>query len=221
MLVLAVENRQSDVPGAVPFPSHSAQDQLKITAAGQGVRPLDGNRGYVLTQSKPVRLLRVARESLRAPEILELVSALHLKPNQESYEVEEVSAGQLRMRDTDEERTKISVTTRSVLEVMYLLSHNVNAPEEHIAAGLTSETENPDGSFFNWDDVIGDIFRVHVSKHRPKTAYLAVPYRGYWYYIDDTDTSSKITLTLFAELFRLQRLGAAEGQPLLTLPVGR
>ena len=89
------------------------------------------------------------------------------------------------------------------------------------SAGLTSETKNPDGSIFNWDDVIGDIFRVYVSKHRPKTAYLAVPYRGYWFYIEDTDTSSKITLTIFSELFRLQRSGAAEGQPLLTLPVGR
>jgi hypothetical protein len=41
------------------------------------------------------------------------------------------------------------------------------------------------------------------------------------YYVDDADTSSKITLGMFTDLFRLQRLGAAEGQPLLTLPVGR
>jgi hypothetical protein len=221
LIVLTTENRQTDVPGAVTMPSLSAQDLLKITAAGQGVRALPDNRGYLLTQSKSVRVLRVAPDALGAPEVVELATALHLKPGHASYEVEEAASGQLRPAIKDTGRTKLSVTTRSVLEVMYLLSHNIMTPEEHLAAGLVSETRNADGSSFDWNDVIGDLFRVQVCKHRPKAAYLAVPYRGYWFYIDDFDASSKITLTLFSELFRLQRLGAAEGQPLLTLPVGR
>jgi hypothetical protein len=219
--VLAVENRLVDVPGAVPMKTLTAQDLLKISAAGQGVRPLGENRGYVLTQSRPVRLLRVHPEAVSSPELVELTSALRLKPYQETYEVEEVVEGQLRSSDFAAERTKITVTTRSVLEVMYLLSKAVSVPDEHACAGLVAETRNSDGSPFNWDDVLGDLFHVQVSKHKPKTAFLTVPYRGYWYYVDDADTSSKITLGMFTDLFRLQRLGAAEGQPLLTLPVGR
>jgi hypothetical protein len=49
---------------------------------------------------------------------------------------------------------------------------------------------------------------------------VVVKYRGWWFYIDD-DAASKVTLNVFNDLFRLQRLGVAEGQPLLTLPVGR
>ena len=45
-------------------------------------------------------------------------------------------------------------------------------------------------------------------------------YRDYWYYIQDTDLSSKTTLNLFNELLRLQKIGAVEGQPLLSLPLG-
>lgn len=104
---------------------------------------------------------------------------------------------------------------------MYLLSQMIDVPSEHISAGLVKETCNPDGSSFDWGQVLGDLFRVEVCKHRPKNAYLSVPYRGYWFYIDDADGSSKITLNLFAELFRLQRLSVVEGGPVLTLPVGR
>jgi hypothetical protein len=221
LAVLAVENRLVDVPGAVPMKTLTAQDLLKISAAGQGVRPISDNSGYVLTQSRPVRLLRIHPEAISAPDLLELTRVLRLTPYQESYAVEEVIEGQLRQTDFDTLRNKITVTTRSVLEVMYLLSKTVSVPAEHACSGLVTETRNPDGSPFNWDDVLGDLFHVEVSKHKPKTAYLAVPFRGYWYYIDDADTSSKITLSMFTDLFRLQRLGAAEGQPLLTLPVGR
>jgi hypothetical protein len=221
IVVLGIENRQVDVPGAVPMKALTAQNLLTISAAGQGVRSLGDNQGYVLTRSKPVRLVRVHPDAVTSPDLLELTSALRLKPYQDTYDVEEVVEGQLRSDDLTAERTKISVTTRSVLEVMYLLSKTVSVPDEHACAGLVIETRNPDGSPFNWDDVLGDLFKVYVSKHKPKAAFLAVPFRGYWYYIDDADTSSKITLTMFTDLFRLQRLGAAEGQPLLTLPVGR
>ncbi len=147
--------------------------------------------------------------------------ALKVKPAQETYDVEEVVEGQLRPGQAEPARTKITVTTRSVLEVMYLLSQTITVPSEHVCAGVVTETRNPDGSVFDWGQVLGDLFRVEVAKKKPKTAYLAVPYRGYWFYIDDADSSSKITLNLFAELFRLQRISAAEGGPLLTLPVGR
>ncbi|UCG16782.1 MAG: hypothetical protein JSV19_01855 [Phycisphaerales bacterium] len=49
---------------------------------------------------------------------------------------------------------------------------------------------------------------------------VAVRYRGYWFYIDDTDLHSKSTFALLRQLFSLpagQFKGAA---PVLTLPVG-
>jgi hypothetical protein len=219
--VLGIESRQVDVPGAVPLNAVTSEDIIKIAAGGQGIRPLGENKGYILTQSKPVRVLHVQREAIGSPEMNELARVLRLNPFQETYDVEEVVEGQLRPGQDDPPRTKITVTTRSVFEVMYLLSQTINVPSEHVCAAVVTETHNPDGSLFDWGQVLGDLFRVEVAKHKPKTAYLAVPYRGYWFYIDDADSSSKITLNLFTELFRLQRISAAEGGPLLTLPVGR
>jgi hypothetical protein len=65
----------------------------------------------------------------------------------------------------------------------------------------------------------------HSKHHRPEHAYVAVQYRGYWFYVDDRDHASKATFNLMLKLARLD-LGAVDtrpgqARPILTLPVGR
>jgi hypothetical protein len=68
------------------------------------------------------------------------------------------------------------------------------------------------------------LFDVRVCKgHKPPaSAYIAVKYRGWWYYIDDGDLATKKT---FSEILYLSRLDFGSrrvvGGPILTLPVGR
>jgi hypothetical protein len=220
-LVLAVEQREAEVPGPVPLDAGGAPDLAKLEAAGYGVRSRSDGKGYVLTKTKTIHVLRLHPDALALPEVLELTRVLRLEPGRDSYEVEEIVEAQLRPVESERPRAKISVTMRSVLEVMYFLSQNVAVPPGHVCSGLVPVTCNPDGSAFDWGEVLGDLFAVQVGKHKPKKAFIAVEYRGCWFWIDDADASSKITLVLFNDLFRLQRIGAAEGQPLLTLPVGR
>jgi len=63
----------------------------------------------------------------------------------------------------------------------------------------------PDGSPFDSRTVTEGLFTVHASGgHKPpKTAYVAVRHRGYWYYIDDRDQESKATLGLVLGISRL------------------
>jgi hypothetical protein len=166
-----------------------------------------------------VKVVQVDPGSIASAEVLGLGQILGLKPYLTTYDVLEAPEGQIRRGP--EPRIDITITTRSLLEVMYLLSKTVAVPEEHLDAGLAQLTRNPDGTPFDWCMVSGDLFRVCVSKHRPGVAFASVQYRGYWYYIDDRDATSKATFNMFNELFRLQRIGAAEGQPVLTLPLGR
>ncbi len=68
------------------------------------------------------------------------------------------------------------------------------------------------------------LFTVYACKgHKPPAnAYVAVKYRGYWYYIDDRDQATKATFALTLELSRLDfGLQEATSGPFLTLPVGR
>jgi hypothetical protein len=213
LVVLALENRPNDVPDAPPFQTLSAQDLVRIKEAGFGVRVLGENKGFVLTKTVPVRTVRVAPAALGSAEVLEWERLMRLKPGLESYELEDAPEGQLKSIEPAGLRTKITITTRSVLEVMHLMSQAVALPEPQDCQDATPVAQ----------ETIGELLRIHsqCSRRRPKSAAVAVNYRGSWFYIDDSEQESKKTLALFNELFRLQRIGAAEGQPVLTLPVGR
>jgi hypothetical protein len=218
--VLTTEPRVADLTDTVPVAAVDASDLVAIKKAGYGVRLSGPGSAYQLTETKPTRMLVVHPQAIAAPELQELAGMLRLRLYQTSYEVEAAPEGQLRLTPWDEPRTKLTITTRSILEVMYLLSKTVAVPEEHCRQGLVRFTRNPDGSPFDWGQVSGDLFHVCVAKHKPRSAFVAVKYRGYWYYIEDSDISSKTTLNLFNELLRLQKIGAVEGQPVLTLPLG-
>jgi hypothetical protein len=108
--------------------------------------------------------------------------------------------------------------------VYLYLAHGVEVPDEHLRCGAACLPEDGDGHVIEPREVTRGLFEVHACKgHKPPpSAYVAVQYRGYWYYIDDRDQASKATFALMLQLSRLdfarQRLG---GAPMLTLPVGR
>lgn len=213
-LVFDVEPRSS----SVAVDSIDAQALVNAQKAGYEVRSLGEKKGYVLTETKAVRGLRVVPAA--TPEMADLIRILRLQPGQPFYELEPAPGGQVRPTDPAEQRSKLTITTRSPLEVLFFLSHAIAVPPEHVEKGLVTVTLNPDGSVFDWGMVTGDLLRVCVARHKPKRAAVAVNYRHHWYYIDDTDIASKTTLALMIELIRLQKGGSPGGQPLLTVPIG-
>ena len=113
---------------------------------------------------------------------------------------------------------RVLLTGRSVLGVMTFLAQQVDVPAEHVRQGLVHQTRGPDGKVFDWNVVSQGIFRVHSSSSQPDHAFLQVHYRGYWFYIDDTDLESKSTYTLLAQLFSLQSASGTMAAPVLTIP---
>jgi len=63
--------------------------------------------------------------------------------------------------------------------------------------------------------------KIHSQDGRPEKAYVAVPYRGSWFYIADDDRNSKATFGLLNLLFSLQSATSKGKSPLLTLPIGQ
>lgn len=116
---------------------------------------------------------------------------------------------------------ELNVRTRSISSVMYYLSQNVDIPEEHIKAGLVTVTKTLDGSgVFDWGETpAGAVFQVNFSEEYPENAFIAVPYRNYWFYITDNDLQSKSTFMLLTQLFDLQAGQTQYTGPTLTLPV--
>src|SRR4029077_12133824 len=106
-------------------------------------------------------------------------------------------------------------------EAPFLGSPGIEVPAEPAAAGLVTVTRDPGGAPFDWRQVTGDLFRVQSIKSdkRPSNAHTAVPYKGYWFYIDETDQDTKSTFSLLVELSRLELAGKAGPGPVLPLPV--
>ncbi|NGX51154.1 MAG: hypothetical protein K1060chlam2_01012 [Chlamydiae bacterium] len=125
----------------------------------------------------------------------------------------------LNMRQAFNAQAEIGIMTRSLLSAMYYLSLGVQVPTRDLTSGTVAVTMRPDGSPFDWSEVVGDLMTVHWDYHYPQAAYLAVPYRGYWFYIDDSDVNSKRTFVLLQQIFNLQSKQQMKDSPILTIPL--
>ncbi len=116
---------------------------------------------------------------------------------------------------------RIGILPRSILSCMYYLSNSVDVPAADIRNGVVPRTKSDEeGEYFDWAQVIGTLMKVCCSPLEPTKAYVAVKYRGYWFYIDDTDLISKKTFVLLLQLYSLQSQEAKNVGPVLTLPLG-
>ena len=107
------------------------------------------------------------------------------------------------------------VETRSVLGVLAYLSHGVTVPPVHLEQGLVEPESGAHA-------LAGQLLNVRSSPTRPASAWLAIPYRDQWFYVDESDLNSRRTLGLMNSLMRLEiTAGGSRNVPLLTLPLGR
>jgi len=109
----------------------------------------------------------------------------------------------------------IAITTRSTIDLIEIFRAAIIVPQEHAHAGLTINYP-PMG-------LPGQGIRIISSKEKPKNLSLAVKYRGYWFYIDETDQETKAVFVLLRTLWRISIAGSIDlrDAPVLTIPVSR
>jgi hypothetical protein len=150
----------------------------------------------------------------------------HLKKDLYSYWIESDSTEESNKTThpkplpSEMEHDTIYLNMRSVLQILTFLSKGVCVPEAHLISGVAAVTPGPDEQPYDWAPVLAGNFRVHAQKHRPHDVELAVPYRGYWFYIDADDVKSRSVLAILDVVFALQEAESPSKGPLLTLPVG-
>jgi len=116
---------------------------------------------------------------------------------------------------------RLNIVTRSMTDILFYIAQAVDVPPSHMEKGLVTVTRTSDGKPFDWGDLHRKQIRVHWSDTTPSDAYLVVHYRGIWFYIKDSDLSSKSTFLLLQILADLQAGSTPSAAPILTLPVAR
>ena len=113
---------------------------------------------------------------------------------------------------------EVAILSRSIFEVLRDLSWSITVPEAHVTerrVGPTPEADlGPEGP-------IPPLMRIASSADRPGDAFVAVPYRGYWFSIDDQDMRSKNLFSFIMFLFTFVETGGKEAAPVLTIPTTR
>jgi len=108
---------------------------------------------------------------------------------------------------------ELAVNSRSMLQIMAAFASYTDVPEadlkEHRAVPAP-ENAAPESR--------QEVVRVHSGKSKPSDAYVAVHYRGYWFWIDDGDWQTKRALTAVMFFFTLADTGGNENLPLITIP---
>lgn len=109
----------------------------------------------------------------------------------------------------------------SIERLLLVMTNRMNGQNNaREASGRVTVTRDQNGEPFDWNLVIGDLLNIRSQDDPPENAAVAVNYRDSWFYIDDSDISSKYTFMLLGVLTSLQAGSIERAGPILTLPVG-
>lgn len=112
------------------------------------------------------------------------------------------------------------VQTRSLLGMMIYLSHSVQVPQSDIDAGDVPVYVGADGQPFDWSPLMNGLMTVYSSNTEPTDAFVKVYAHNHWFYIKESDTDSKLTMSFLNELLTLTagQGNTGSGGPVITIP---
>jgi len=134
---------------------------------------------------------------------------LGLDPNAQEFRV---AYGSIAKDDKE-----IAILSRSMLEIIVDLASYIEVPADHVQQQRVNETMATEVS----DGVeVPPLIRILSSTTKPSDTFVAVPYRKYWYRIDDNDLRSKRLFTFLMFVFSLTETQGKESAPIVTIPAG-
>lgn len=220
IIELTHESRLAPVTDTVVHEKVSPSEMLAAEEKGFDFVPGPKGKGYVLARRDRDSVLRIKPGFHDHEDVRQMVRLLDLEPGLDFYDLEVAAEGHLKPDDGREHDT-IWITTRSILGTMNYLAQGIQVPEQHLDDAIVMRAQDAKGRDFDFTQVTGEVFQVKSSKDRPKGAQYCVRHRGYWFYIPDSDVSTRTTFALLTELFELVISGGGIGQqPVLTLSAG-
>jgi len=221
LIALVTEERDEKVTDAVPSGPGTPGAAVEAAKAGLDYRK-DSTGAWAIYRKKPQPVLRVGELVGNDPDWLAFCRAFQLDPAKRKYDLTAEKLDPFLAGAPAAGVDVLDLETRSLLQVLFFVSQGVEVPPAHASGGIAPLTGMDSGQVFDWQQVLGGLFRVCWAdgKKRPPDAHVAIRYQGYWFYIDKRDRDTMATFNLLVEVSRLE-LGAKTGTaPILTLPLG-
>jgi hypothetical protein len=223
LATIFIEEKDDPVGDAFPGEKLTTEAMARAAKDGFEFRKVGATGTWRMVRKKQQAMLRFDEAVKGDPDFDVLCRVFHLDPGLTSFDI---TAGKLDpyLKDTPKSGLdKLDLETRSLLQVLFFVSHGVDLPADHVASAAAPTTLEADGRPFDWQQVLGGLFQVcsATGKHPPPCAAVAVSYRDHWFYIRDSDRDTKATFALLLEVSRLQLSGEKNATaPVLTLPIG-
>lgn len=109
---------------------------------------------------------------------------------------------------------EIALMRKSVLEVLTDVSADIEVPFED----ARQERVSPAFEERIAGEKIGPLVRILSSSEKPVDAFVSVPYRNTYFFIDDGDLMPKRVFSLLMFVFALAETGEKGAAPLVTIP---
>ncbi|WP_133130107.1 hypothetical protein [Legionella yabuuchiae] len=114
----------------------------------------------------------------------------------------------------------VAFKQRTFLSALYYLRNAVEVTPEMIKCGLVDIPRYPNGQYYDMTNITKGILHIYTSKTRPRCdVSVSVYYRNHWFFIRDSDISSKRTFAMMQLLFNLLASERATQAPVITVPV--
>ena len=111
---------------------------------------------------------------------------------------------------------EIAMLGRSMLQIFSAYAAFIDVPESHVSQGRVVATEqDPLATAAGFPPLI----QVHNGNTKPDNAFVSVPYRDHFFWIDDRDVHSKSMFFFLMILFSFTERGrGGQAAPVLTVP---
>jgi hypothetical protein len=217
-LLRLMANRMNGLPNAPRASGPTPSDQpvyREFNQAAKLMRQLQKKGalrlGYQVIGDKDIPVMVIDEEVRGFEETRKLKDLLGLAIEKDTFII-----------DTQGDRPRsqsVGIELRSLLGTFFFASHGVDVPADDLAMGRAMTTTDQSGNPFDWSLVVGDLVSIRSQNNKPANAQVAIQYRGYWFYIDDSDLNTKYSFLLLDQLAALLGGKVEKAGPLLTLPV--
>lgn len=107
----------------------------------------------------------------------------------------------------------LALTGCSMLQIMQAFASYVDVPALHVKEQRATPAFEDAAAGTRHQAV-----RIHSGKEKPADSFVAVQYRGHWFWINDGDRQTKRVMTAIMFFFTLAETGDAGKLPLITIP---